>query len=150
LGNGTAATCAGCERDPARRSAVRARTWSGEGFDAAGRGRATGASTVTGGRFDCCASAPENEATAIRPATAETFRPELLSNFSSTELIVAIERNDLGAFASPIPFAPLNSIPIRSRDSFAASDKVLVSGEKIGVNAITMQRRLNPSRSKRF
>jgi hypothetical protein len=65
-------------------------------------------------------------------------------------LIVAIERNDLGAFASPIPFAPLNSIPIRSRDSFAASDKVLVSGEKIGVNAITMQRRLNPSRSKRF
>jgi hypothetical protein len=74
----------------------------------------------------------------------------LLSNFSSTELIVAIERNDLGAFASPIPFAPLNPIPIRSCDSFAASDKVLVSGEKIGVNAITAQRRLNPSRSKRF
>ena len=89
------------------RSAVRARSWSGEGFDAAERGRATGASIVTGGRFDCCASAPENEATAISPATAETFRPELLSNFSSTELIVAIERNDLGAFASPIPFAPL-------------------------------------------
>jgi hypothetical protein len=56
----------------------------------------------------CCASAPENEATAISPATAETFRPELLSNFSSTELIVAIERNDLGAFASPILFAPLS------------------------------------------
>jgi len=78
---------------------VRARTWSGEGVDVAGRGRATGASIVTGGRLDCCASAPENEATAIRLATAETFRPELLSNFSSTELTVAIDRNDLGAFA---------------------------------------------------
>ena len=80
LGNGTAATCAGCARRAARRSAVRARTLiRRRPCDAAGRGRATGASTVTGGRLDCCASAPENEATAIRPATAVTFLPELFS-----------------------------------------------------------------------
>jgi len=47
----------------------------------------------------------ENEATAIRLATARTFRPELLSNFSSTRVDRRDERNDLGAFASPIPFA---------------------------------------------
>src|SRR5207247_5361875 len=99
LGNGTAATCVGCERRAARRSAERARIWSGEGFEAAGRGRATGASTVTGGRLDCCASAPENDATAMRPATAETFLPELFSVVWPTELIAASKRSDLGAFA---------------------------------------------------
>jgi len=71
------------------------------------------------------------EATADQAATAETFRPELLSNFSSTELIVAIERNDLGAFVSPIPFAPLTNFQFVMR-FICASDKVLVSGEKLG------------------
>jgi hypothetical protein len=103
LGKGTAVTCAGCERREARRNAVRARNASGDGLDEAGRGRATGASTVTGGRGACCASAPENEATAIRPATDETFLPELLSILSPTELIAAIERNDLGALVLFIP-----------------------------------------------
>src|SRR5438046_8535906 len=92
-----AATCAGCERVAARRSAERARSWSAEGLAAAGRGRATGASTVTGGRLDCCASAPENDATAIKPATAETFLPELFSTVWLTELIATLKRSDLGA-----------------------------------------------------
>jgi hypothetical protein len=93
--------------------AERARSCSGEGFDAAGRGRATGASTVTGGRLDCCASAPENDATAIKPATAETFRPELLSGFSFAELFVADARNDFGILAlliNPIPKIQLQLI----------------------------------------
>src|SRR5437660_11375861 len=94
-----AATWAGCERVAARRSAERARSWSADGLAAAGRGRATGASTVTGGRLDCCASAPENDATAIRPATAETVLPELFSIAWLTELIAPSKRSDLGAFA---------------------------------------------------
>jgi len=108
VGNGTGA-CTACWRCAARRIALRARTCSGDGFDAAGRGRVTGASTVTGGRFDCCASAPENDATAIRPATADTFVPEPPSNLSSTRSTIAIERNDLGAIARPIPRAPIYS-----------------------------------------
>jgi hypothetical protein len=134
LGNGTGAACAGCVRRPARRSAVRARSWSDEGFDAGGRGRATGASTVTGGRFGCCASAPENEATAIRPATAETFLPELLSNFAPTELTVAIERNDLGAFALPITRPQLNFSP-RILSHATNCPIALVSSVKMRVNA---------------
>src|SRR5204862_4865974 len=97
LGNGTGATWAACWRCAARRSAVRARIWAAEGFAAAGRGRATGASTVTGGKLDCCASAPENDAAAIRPATAVTVLPELFSNVWLTELIAASKRSDLGA-----------------------------------------------------
>src|ERR1700709_1769843 len=89
----------GCDRRAARRIAGRARSASGEGLEAAGRGRATGASTVTGGRLDCCASAPENEATAIRPATAETALPSSFSIVWLTELIAASKRSDLGAFA---------------------------------------------------
>src|SRR5258706_1641454 len=50
---------------------------------------------------------------ALRPATTETLRPELLCTFSSTELTVALERNDLGARARPIPRAP------RTRFQFA-------------------------------
>jgi len=46
----------------------------------------------------------ENKA-AFGQATAEGFRPELTSTFPPTELSVAIERNDLGAFSCPIPRA---------------------------------------------
>jgi hypothetical protein len=34
-----------------------------------------------------------------RPESAETFRELSLYSFSSTELIIALERNDPGAFA---------------------------------------------------
>jgi hypothetical protein len=95
---------------------LRAWIWSGVGFEAAGRGRATGASTVTGGRFvfDCCASAPDNVATAIRLATAETFRPEWFSNVSLIEFNAAYERNELGIFAVFILNAPLDQNSICS------------------------------------
>jgi hypothetical protein len=119
------------------------------GAVAAGRGRATGASTVTGGRFDCCASAPENEATAIIPATAETFRPEQLSNFSLTEFIAALERSDLGVFALFIPRAP-TEFQIADAVHSRISDGALVSSEKIRVNAIAALEWLNRSRSNRF
>ena len=61
---------------------------------------------MTGGSA-CCASAPENDATAIKPAIAETFLPELPSIASSTRPLVAIKRNDRGAFICPIPRAPI-------------------------------------------
>jgi hypothetical protein len=44
-------------------------------------------------------------ATAIRPATAETLRPEL-SDFPPTEFIAAFERNDLGVLALFIEARP--------------------------------------------
>ncbi|MFK4540024.1 hypothetical protein ABIA00_008207 [Bradyrhizobium ottawaense] len=87
---------------------MRARTCSGEGFDDVGRGRSTGASTVTGGRFDCCACAPlDTDATAIKLATAETFLPETPANFSSTRPNAATERNDFGATTCPITKRPI-------------------------------------------
>jgi len=52
--------------------------------------------------LDCCASALEKEATAISPATADTFGPELFSKDSPTSSTVATERNDRGATARPI------------------------------------------------
>jgi hypothetical protein len=113
---------------------LRALTWSAVGFDAAGRGRATGASIVTGGRDDCWASAPENEATAIRPATAETFLPEWLSGLSGTGLIAATDRNDLGIFAAPILTGTLNSNSL-TQSLCGERPKVLVSSEKFPVNA---------------
>jgi hypothetical protein len=73
----------------------------------------------------------------------------LLSRFSSTELSVAIERNDLGAFAFPITRPP-DSISVRTRHPRATNCRGLVSSEKIRVNAIAALRSLNPSRSKRF
>jgi hypothetical protein len=48
-------------------------------------------------------------ATAIRPATAETLRPEL-SEFPRAEFIAAFERNDLGVFAMFIEARPQNQI----------------------------------------
>jgi hypothetical protein len=53
---------------------------------------------------------------ALRPATAETFRLQYLSSVWSTELTVAIERNDLDAFLCPIPTRAPNQIQIRSCD----------------------------------
>jgi hypothetical protein len=62
---------------------------------------------LTGGRLDdCCASAPENDATAISPATAETLVPEAPSIFPSAKLTAAIARNDRGAMTCPILFRP--------------------------------------------
>ena len=49
----------------------------------------------------------ENDATAIKPATAETRFPELSSGLSSTELIAAKSRNDLGVIACPISIRPV-------------------------------------------
>ena len=95
FGKGTGATCC-CFSRAARRSALRARICSGDGLEAAGFGRATGASTVTGGRSDCFAFAPETDATAIRPATALTFLPETVSKPSALALTAANERNDRG------------------------------------------------------
>jgi hypothetical protein len=61
---------------------------------------------VAGGIFDCCASAPVTDATAIKLATAETFFPELFSNVSLTAFIAAMDRSDRGAFAWPIFYLP--------------------------------------------
>src|SRR5882757_867567 len=110
LGNGTAATGVDCGRCAARRKAVRARSWAAEGFAAAGRWRATGASTVTGGRLDCWASAPENDATAIRPATAVTVLPELFSMDWLTDLIAVSKRSDFGAFILFMTRAPEKNV----------------------------------------
>jgi hypothetical protein len=112
-----------------------------------GRGRVTGASTVTGGRLDC-ASAPENDATAIRPATAVTFRPERLSDFSLAEFIAAFERSDLGVFALFI-HSPQTKIQ-SAHASFAMSARMWLSSEKNRVNANRSKPGLNLSSSKRF
>jgi hypothetical protein len=63
--------------------------------------RATGASTLTGGRSDGCASAPETDATAIRPATADTLL-EMPSNFPALSWIAAFARSDRGVMTCPI------------------------------------------------
>jgi hypothetical protein len=69
------------------------------GFGAARCGRATGASIVTGGRLDCCASAGEKEAAAMRPATADTLPTELTSSDLSIDPAATTVRNDLGTLA---------------------------------------------------
>jgi hypothetical protein len=56
---------------------------------------------------DCCASAPENDATAIKLATAETFVAEY--PVPSAEPTTASKRSDLGALTLLISSTPPKS-----------------------------------------
>ena len=51
----------------------------------------------------------------MRPATAETFLPELFSTVWPTELIAASKRSDLGAFCK-IHYVPLINFNSRQID----------------------------------
>ncbi|GLH76214.1 hypothetical protein SSBR45G_11220 [Bradyrhizobium sp. SSBR45G] len=68
-----------------------------------GLARAIGASTLTGGRSEAgCASADDIEATAIRPATADTLVTKGPSPRPSVNFIAAPVRSERGALTCPI------------------------------------------------
>ena len=124
LASGAAAPpAAAARRGEARCARGPAPAWASKPPDA---DAATGASTFTGGRFDCCACAPlDTDATAIRPATAETVLPESLSKLFIE--FAATERNDCGATTCPITNTP--HILVRPL-ALATSDGVVVSAAK--------------------
>ena len=73
---------------------------------------------IAGGRLDCCASAEENEATAMSPATAETL-PTLASDGLLIRSAAAIVRNDLGILALLI------NVPMSKKFQYFNSRKLI-------------------------
>ncbi len=83
----------------------------------------------------CWASAPENDATAIRPATAETVLPELFSITWPTELIAVLKTRDFGAFTL-LMMRSLNEYGlVRNFVGATIRPNVVLSSEEIRVNA---------------
>jgi hypothetical protein len=70
-------------------------------------------------------------ATAISPATAETLRPEM-SDLSSTEVIAAFERNDLGGFAMFIEARPQTTLDLLENPIATSSACLDIECEKSG------------------
>src|SRR5581483_9206734 len=98
-----AAACRACSACLAwaARNAARARNCSAVGLVAAGFLRTTGASTVTGGKDESCASAAVNDATAIMQPTV-TLRPVPASRTSLIRSALLKDRSERGALIATI------------------------------------------------
>jgi hypothetical protein len=74
----------------------------------------------------------------MRPATTETFLPEVLSNSASIGPLAANERSDFGAIACPMLIMPISYF----RSSPQRAISILLFRARFPVNAATTPERL--------